>query len=193
MNKNEVFKIELSYIKNEEYRNSAEALLELAPDYFYEVPAASTGKYHPEFAQGERGLIRHTKVALKIAKDILDLEYTNSIFTDNEKDLMLIAIMFHDCQKLGNPKEKYTRFDHPILAANFIKENQDKTSLKDDEIDLITRTIKSHMGQWNTNMYSDITMSKPNDKYECFVHTCDYLSSKKYLNVKFDNNDNIII
>ena len=193
MNKNEVFKIELSYIKNEEYRNSAEALLELAPDYFYEVPAASTGKYHPEFAQGERGLIRHTKVALKIAKDILDLEYTNSIFTDNEKDLMLIAIMFHDCQKLGNPKEKYTRFDHPILAANFIKENQDKTSLKDDEIDLITRTIKSHMGQWNTNMYSNVILPKPNDKYEFFVHTCDYLSSKKYLNVKFDNNDNIII
>lgn len=193
MNKKEVFKTELSYIKNENHRKSAETLLELAPNYFYEVPAASTGKYHPEFAQGTGGLIRHTKVALKIAKDILDLEYTNNIFTENEKDLLLLAIMFHDSQKLGNPKEKYTRFDHPILAADFIKDNQSKTTLKDDEVELISKTIKSHMGQWNTNQYSNVTLPKPNNKYEYLVHTCDYLSSKKYLDVKFDNNDNIII
>lgn len=193
MNKKEVFKNELEYIKNENYRKSAEILLELVPDYFYEVPASSTGKYHPTFSQGEKGLVRHTKVAMKIAKDILELEYISQTFTEEEKDLLIIAIMFHDTQKLGDPQEKYTRFDHPLLAANFIKENQNKTTLNDKEIELICKAISSHMGQWNTNSYSNIKLPKPSDKYEFFVHMCDYLSSKKYLDVKFDENSNIIL
>ena len=29
------------------------------------------------------------------------------------------------------------------------------------------------------------------DKYEFFVHMCDYLSSKKFLDVKFDEDNNV--
>ncbi len=192
MTKKEVFKTEINYLKNPKYQENVKTLIELVPDYFFIIPAASTGKYHPQFAQGEAGLVRHTKAALKIAKDILSLEYMNNIFTNDEKDLLLIAIMFHDTHKLGVPKEKYTRFDHPLLAASFIKDNQDKTTFTDKEINIITKTISSHMGQWNTNSYSNITLPKPNDKYEFFVHMCDFLSSKKYLDVKFDKYNNII-
>lgn len=192
MTKKEVFKTEINYLKNPKYQENVKTLIELVPDYFFIIPVASTGKYHPQFAQGEAGLVRHTKAALKIAKDILSLEYMNNIFTNDEKDLLLIAIMFHDTHKLGVPKEKYTRFDHPLLAASFIKDNQDKTTFTDKEINIITKTISSHMGQWNTNSYSNITLPKPNDKYEFFVHMCDFLSSKKYLNVKFDKYNNII-
>lgn len=192
MTKKEVFKTEINYLKNPKYQENIQTLIELVPDYFFIIPAASTGKYHPQFAQGEAGLVRHTKAALKIAKDILSLEYMNNIFTNDEKDLLLIAIMFHDTHKLGVPKEKYTRFDHPLLAASFIKDNQDKTTFTDKEINIITKTISSHMGQWNTNSYSNITLPKPNDKYEFFVHMCDFLSSKKYLDVKFDKYNNII-
>ena len=192
MTQKEVFKTEINYLKNPKYQENVKTLIELVPDYFFIIPAASTGKYHPQFAQGEAGLVRHTKAALKIAKDILSLEYMNNIFTNDEKDLLLIAIMFHDTHKLGVPKEKYTRFDHPLLAASFIKDNQDKTTFTDKEINIITKTISSHMGQWNTNSYSNITLPKPNDKYEFFVHMCDFLSSKKYLDVKFDKYNNII-
>ena len=192
MTKKEIFKNEINYIKNLNYRKNVENLLELVPDYFFTIPAASTGKYHPQFAQGNMGLVRHTKVALKIAKDILSLEYMNNIFTNDEQDLLLIAIMFHDTYKLGVPKEKYTRFDHPLLAASFIKDNQSKTTFTNKEINIIAKTISTHMGQWNTNKYSPITLPKPNDKYDFFVHMCDFLSSKKYLDVKFDEEGNII-
>lgn len=192
MTKKEVFSKELEYIKNSNFKKNAENLLELVPNYFFEVPAASTGKYHPEYAQGLGGLVRHTKVALAIGNDLLSLECTDKDFTSDEKDLMLIAILFHDTQKLGDPQEKYTRFDHPILAAQFIKDNQRKTSFKDSEIEIITKSISSHMGQWNTNQYSDIVLPKPSSKYECFVHKCDFLSSKKYLNVAFDQKGDII-
>lgn len=192
MNKQKIFEIELEYIKNEKYKENAKKLLELVPDYFFEVPAASTGKYHPSFAQGFGGLVRHTKVAIRIAKDILELEYMNNGFTKDEKDLILIALLFHDSHKLGKTKEKYTRFDHPLLAANFIKENQEKTTFGAKEIELLTTTIASHMGQWYQSNYEDTILPKPKNKYEFFVHMCDYLSSKKYLDVKFDENSNII-
>ena len=136
MNKIEIFKQELNYIKNEKYKENTKKLLELVPNYFFEVPASSTGKYHPSFSQGSQGLVRHTKVALKIAKDILDLEYMSNGFNQNEKDLILIAILFHDTQKLGDPQEKYTKFEHPLLAANFIEEHKDKTSFTESEINL---------------------------------------------------------
>lgn len=192
MNKEKIFEIELEYIKNEKYKENTKKLLELVPDYFFEVPAASTGKYHPSFAQGEKGLVRHTKVAIRIAKDILDVEYMNNGFTQDEKDLILIALLFHDSHKLGKEKERYTRFDHPLLAANFIRENKEKTTFTDKEIELLASTIASHMGQWNKSEYSDVILPKPKNKYEFFVHMCDYLSSKKYLDVKFNENSNII-
>ena len=40
--------------------------------------------------------------------------------------------------------------------------------------------------------YSDIILPKPSDKYEFFVHECDYLASRKFIDVKFDENDEII-
>ena len=192
MNKKEYFKDELEFINNKRIKKSAEALIELIPDYFFKVPASSTGKYHPSFSNGDGGLLRHTKVATRIGKEILSLEYTNNLFTEDEKDLLITGIMLHDTQKLGNPEERYTRFDHPLLASSFIKNNQNKTQLTDAEIEIITKVISSHMGQWNTSYYSNRELAKPSDKYDFFVHMCDYLSSKKFLDVKFDENNRII-
>ncbi len=191
MNKIEMLRDELNYIKNERIKRSAENLIELVPDYFFEVPASSTGKYHPNFSQGSGGLLRHTKVATAIANEILSLEYTNSLFTEEEKDLMILGTILHDSQKLGMPEERYTRFDHPLLAASFIEENKERTELKDPEISFLKRIISSHMGQWNKSQYSNIELPKPTDNYEFFIHMFDYLSSKKFLDVKFDEKNNI--
>ena len=48
------------------------------------------------------------------------------------------------------------------------------------------------MGPWNTNYKGNEVLPKPKTKYENFVHMCDYLASRKYLNIKFDNNDDIM-
>ena len=65
--KTKVFEKELSYINNPRYKEGAQKLISLLPDYFFEVPASSTGKYHPSFALGSGGLVRHTKVAVRFA------------------------------------------------------------------------------------------------------------------------------
>ena len=175
MDKVEVFKKELNYIKNEKYRIVAKQLIELLPDYFFEIPASSTGKYHPQFAQGEGGLVRHTKVAVRMCYD--------------EKDLMLVALIMHDGLKSGLIKEKYTRFDHPLLVAKLIRENQDKINLTTGEINFLTQAIETHMGEWNKDFNDIEVLPLPKNKYQRFVHMCDFLASKKFIEVLFENNE----
>lgn len=189
MNKKDVFKKEYTYIANDRYRENAEKLVELLPDYFFKVAASSTGKYHPLFSLGDGGLVRHTKAAIRIAKELLDNNSIGHKFTSDEKDLLIISIMVHDGLKHGRTEEKYVRFDHPILIGEYIKENKDKLTLTDDEIDFIVKVTASHMGEWNTNSYSNVVLPLPKDKFQRFVHMCDFLSSRKFLDVKFENDD----
>lgn len=189
MEKIEHFKKELSYLKIEKYKQNAEILINLLPDYFFEVPASSTGKYHPSFALGEKGLVRHTKVAVKIAYELLNNPSIGDIFKDEEKDLMILGIILHDGLKSGLEKSQHTLFDHPLLISNYIKENKDKLTLTDNEILFLTNVIESHMGPWNKNEYSNVVLPIPKNKYQKFVHMCDYLASRKFLDVKFVNNE----
>ena len=192
MEKEKVFEKELSYIKNERYKKSAISLINLLPDYFFTVPASSTGKYHPSFALGDGGLVRHTKVAVRMAIEMFNDESITGAYTNNEKDLMIIALIMHDGLKSGLEKSTYTKFEHPILVCNYIKENMDKTDLNEKEINFITHVISSHMGPWNINSYSDVVLPKPESSRQRFVHMCDYLASRKVFDIKFDSNNNII-
>ncbi len=191
-NKINSFKKELEYINNTRYKKSAEVLVSLLPDYFFNVPASSTGKYHPSFSLGDGGLLRHTKAAVRIAKEMFNDESISGAYSKNEKDLMIVALIMHDGLKSGLKKSEYTKFEHPILVCDYIKENKDKTEFTDKEIQFITHVISSHMGPWNTNGYSDVILPKPTTRYQRFVHMCDYLASRKFLDVKFDKDNNII-
>lgn len=186
MDKVSYFDKEYYYIKDDKKREDLKYLVSELPDYFFEIPASSTGKYHPEFASTKNGLVKHTKVAIRIAKELLDNPGLNN-FKDNEKDIIIMALTLHDGLKKGNPEEKYTRVDHPLLSASFIRERKDKLSLNDEELDLLTRIISSHMGIWNKDFNDNEVLPIPKDKYERFVHMCDYLSSKKFINVEFDD------
>lgn len=186
MDKVSYFDKEYYYIKDDKKREDLKYLVSELPDYFFEIPASSTGKYHPEFASTKNGLVKHTKVAVRIAKELLDNPGLNN-FKDNEKDIIIMALTLHDGLKKGNPEEKYTKVDHPLLASSFIRERKDKLSLNNEELDLLTRIISSHMGIWNKDFNDNEVLPIPKDKYERFVHMCDYLSSKKFINVEFDD------
>lgn len=188
MNKIDYFNKEYSYIKDVRKREDLKYLVSELPDYFFEIPASSTGKYHPEFASSKNGLVKHTKVAVRIAKELLDNPGLNN-FKDNEKDIIIMALVLHDGLKKGINEEKYTRVDHPLLSAEFVKKHKDKLSLTSEELDLITRVISSHMGIWNKDFNDNEVLPVPKDKYERFVHMCDYLSSKKFINTEFNDID----
>lgn len=183
------FKTEASYIKDNILREDFLSLVNIIPDYFFSEAASSTGKYHPEFSLGDGGLLRHTKAACRIAKELLDNPIFGDKYTDHEKDLFIIAICMHDSVKRGIPIEKYTRFDHPLLASKLIKDNKSLLKMTSDDIIFICSTIESHMGPWNTNDYSNVILPIPKNKYQSFVHLCDYLASRKFLDIKFKDDE----
>lgn len=191
MNKVEQFEVELSYIKDEAIQEDCRTMIELLPDYFFHIPASSTGKYHPSYSLGEGGLLRHTKAAVRIGYELLQDPCIGNKYQDSEKDIMLMGLLLHDGLKSGVVQEKYTRFDHPILMANYIMDHKADLLMSDEELELLTSVIKTHMGPWTKDYNGEEALEAPKTKYQNFVHMCDYLASRKCLLVPFDNNNNI--
>ena len=190
MKKTDIFKKEINYVKDASRRKDLKTLISLLPDYFFEIPASSTGKYHPSFALGEGGLVRHTKVAVRIAYELLQNNTVGMKFTDKDKDLIIMALTLHDGLKSGTEHSKYTKFDHPLLVSKMIMENTDKLSLDIDDIRKMCSMIESHMGEWTYDSYQKKeVLPKPKTAEQRFVHMCDFLASRKFLDVKFKKND----
>ena len=189
MDREELFLDELGYIKDESYQDALLNIINLLPEYWLEEPASSTGKYHPEYALGKGGLLRHSKAAMRIGYELLNNPCIGDKYTDREKDLILMSLLVHDGLKLGIPQEKYTRFDHPILMGKFILDKKDEIGLNLEDATFMNDVIKTHMGPWTTDYDGNEVLEKPKTKYQNFVHMCDFLASRKCILVPFDDNN----
>lgn len=193
MDRLEMFVEELEYINDESYKKVLLNIINMLPEYWLHEAASSTGKYHPEYALGEGGLLRHSKAAMRIGYELLNNPCIGDKYTAREKDLMLMSLLVHDGLKLGDPQEKYTRFDHPILMANFIIDKYKELDLSKEDAKFMGDVIKTHMGPWTTDYNGNEVLERPKTKYQNFVHMCDFLASRKCLLVPFDNNSKISV
>lgn len=193
MDREKIFEKEFNYLKIDKIKKACLEVIKLLPDYFFEVPASSTGKYHPEYALGEGGLLRHSKAAMRIGYELLSDPSIGDKYTEKEKDLMLMALLIHDGLKSGMPKEKYTRFDHPILMADFLMDNEEVLGLEVEEIEFLGDVIKTHMGVWTKDYNGVEVLERPVTKYQNFVHMCDYLASRKVILIPFDKDNNVSV
>lgn len=174
---------ELATIKDKQIRRLTIDVLEKVNEKFFIEPASSTGKYHPDYAQGEGGLYRHTCAAVKIANSLLSLEYYDKLFSDGLKDYIRAAIILHDCCKSGIDFERpFTCHEHPLLACDLVRDVVGPC----EYTDAVCNLIKTHMGQWTKCKRSRIELPAPETTVQMFVHICDYLASRKFLEVKFD-------
>ncbi len=181
MDKLEIFKTELNYIKNPKIKKFTEEVLKQVPDYFWVMSSSTTNKYHPSFSVGEGGLVNHVKAAVRIAVDILSLEMMNK-YSDDEKDIIISALILHDCAKKGIPESKYTITEHPLVMVSFIENNAGlRNILEKDLLDKILDCIRTHMGEFNKDYKTrKEVLPKPKNKLQNIVHLADYLSSRKY-------------
>ena len=193
MDKEEMFLDELELINDEELSEALLKIIEMLPEYWFHEAASSTGKYHPTYALGEGGLLRHSKAAIRIGYELLSDPCIGDKYTSREKDLMLMSLLVHDGLKLGLPQEKYTRFDHPILMGKFILDNYKEIGITKEDASFMNDVIKTHMGPWTTDYDGNEVLEKPKNKYQNFVHMCDYLASRKCILVPFDENNNISV
>jgi hypothetical protein len=183
----------LPFIQDNDLRERLVLILdEYLPNYWFSVGASSTGKYHPSYAAGEGGLLRHSKAAMAIGYELLENPLFGNSFSAREKDLLLIALLIHDGIKYNFEKEEHTRFDHPVLMARFIMDNYQLWDISEEDATFMSNVVASHMGPWNTSKYDQTVLPVPETEAQKFVHLCDYLASRKLLNVYFDE-DGLII
>lgn len=185
----ELFKKELGFIKNSTIKRIVEVGIMNLPEYFFTVPASSTGKYHPQYALGDGGLLRHTKGATRIANHLLGLEQYKNEFSEDERDIILSALILHDGWKQGIKEEKtssFTTFNHPFDCAKWIVYGKCFENLNVDYRVEVGKLIISHMGEWNKGKGNDKDLPKPTTNAQKFVHMCDYLASRKDIEVLFD-------
>lgn len=187
MDKLSFFNEELAQIKRRDIKKFTQMGIEILPEYFFIIPASSTGKYHPSYALGEGGLVRHTKVAVRIALMLFE-NRTIQDFTEDEKDMIISALILHDGVKSGIPKQTYTLITHPLEVVKLIMSKQEIMNCVGKETSTtILRAVVTHMGQWNYDYKTrEKVLPTPENKIERFVHMCDYLSSRKALEFNFD-------
>ena len=161
-----------------EYYSKLKTLLYLyfilkVPEYFWTVPASSSGKYHPTFALGDGGLVRHTQMACEIAKEMFRLDHY-----DNCDPLhIMFALIIHDTFKSGHVDTGKTTYSHQSIAADELWDLHDRLSKgqfprMNGDVNFICSLVQTHMGQWSRTV--------PTTKDEFLVHLCDYIASRKY-------------
>lgn len=176
--KSDTFEKELSYINNVKIREFTKKCLEAAPDYFFTIAASSTGKYHPAFALGESGLVRHTKAAVLFAQSLLELDFYHKVA--EKHDEIIAALILHDSVKKGRNGSAFTVDKHPIFASELVRDVALENNIDDDFVNCIRGLIESHMGQWTKGI-----LPEPKTIEQKFVHQCDFLASRKFIDVIF--------
>lgn len=191
MNKKLYFKKEIATIKDEHLRSFAEYLRDNTPDYFFIIPASSSGKYHSEAELGLSGLMRHSMNVVRVLNYLLSLEQYKSKLTPRQCDMMRIAMLFHDAVKNGWNGSQYTLQNHPTLAKEWIYEMNTKFAnpLPEEDINFICGCVEAHSGEWNTNKKGVAILPKPSSLAEELCHLSDYFGSRVNIEIKYDEDD----
>jgi len=175
---NEVFESELQLISDLNLQQQVRNLLDKVDPRHETEPASSTGKYHPDFAHGSGGLIRHTKAVVMIANELCNTR------PDIDRDNVIAAAILHDMHKYDGTS-MHTCHEHPYLMAL----DAAAMNLPEEVVCL----IESHMGQWTKNKRSSIELPMPANDSEWLLHYADYLASRTWLKLTFDDCNNLVV
>ena len=173
-----LFEREINLIVNEDLRMAVKSYMdEETPDYFWTDGASSSGKYHPQFSQGEGGLVRHTKAVVMFAEELLRMS-SYAYMRDEYKDYVIAACLIHDCAKYGTGAEmdKGAYKEHAPNGAKLF----DLFMLESYGVhapEKLLDAVRTHMGQWSDKD------DKPFTPIDRCVHMADYMASRSFLDI----------
>ena len=173
-----LFEREINLIVDEELRMAVKSYLEEAtPDYFWTDGASSSGKYHPQFAHGIGGTVRHTKATVMFAEELLRMS-SYSYMRAEYKDFVIAACLIHDTNKYGvKDFDKSQYKDHAKNASKSFAEWCEQVFEFTPHY-LLLNAIESHMGQWSTDRED-----RPFTSVDRCVHLADYLASRSFIDI----------
>jgi uncharacterized protein (DUF3820 family) len=186
---------EIGDIKDANLKAFATELIANADDYFFVVPASSSGKYHPPFDLGDGGLVRHTRLVAYMARSLAE----SYCFSDYDTDCLIVAALAHDIKKQGNGDTGHTVWDHPILAMHYVQEIYGKTNFNvpADTIEKISNAVSSHMGKWGNEprfCKGNTPLPMPVTEFDKALQAADYVASRKEItDFKFRDTEEVNI
>lgn len=166
-----IFAHQLQEIKDGKLRAFAEYCLSKVPEYFFHIPASSTGKYHPPLDLGEGGLVRHSK---GVVQWYIELQRW---WEEPTEDEAIIALILHDSFKNGLGDEgqvKYTMKNHAEIASDQVFKWGKEFGVNDESLAKIYEGIRGHMGIW-----SSCFASRPQSQFAKKCSLADYCASRK--------------
>ena len=179
---NELLSYEVAQIDDDDIRNFVKMTLDNVDPIHRIKPASSTGKYHPKYASGEGGLIRHIKV---VVRNVIELIRATPA-VESEKDELIAAAIIHDMWKYPEGRDhEFTAFDHPALGGQWCKDHGFET---------IGRLVAAHQGIWTTSrQMPGFENEQPRKFDEWLLHYSDLMASRAYLACDFDEMGDVIL
>jgi len=153
---------ELWYIEDDEIRKkTARCFLTACPDYFWERPTTSTGKYHPEDERGKYGNVLHTKRVFIQYSNIASVDKDMDRLSEYEYSCGRSAALLHDMMKYGWPSDNntHTQDDHDVIASEVAQHLGDLPPE-------VYNPISAHMAKWGEG-------KKPETLNEWLLHRAD--------------------
>jgi hypothetical protein len=174
----------------EEMTKWLELCLDEAPEYFWTMPASTSGWYHSPEDNDKGGLIRHVRKTIIAAKELHQVYK----ITKEELDLIIAALVLHDTYRCGFTGRECLRNGsistdnmHPLYPRTGLKKVTPKDS---KDIDLVFRMIEGHYGIWSPipTLYPVITNGMNREEILItFVHLCDMIASRSNIDVKLNS------
>lgn len=162
------------------------------PDYFWTLPASSSGKYHPLDKNGNpESLVNHTKSVTRMLLTLINHPFVKNEFDSHEKDLMIASALLHDSVKYGYPvQEKHTTHIHPMMVVKLYPYGEFIPEFRNDFIE-ICKIISTHHGPWITSKKSEVVLPKVESKMQYYLHMADFLASRRYIHVDEEDSNEI--
>lgn len=152
----------------------------LIPDYWFEMPASTTSKYHSkQQCVTPGGQVVHCLLFKSILNHLLRLQHFKEKFDTPEiRDCLRCAPLLHDSFKKGINNSKWTVPDHPKIASEFVLKTKVKHDIEPMWKKYIAGLCEAHSGEWNKNRSGQVIMKYPENDGEMLIHMCDILSSR---------------
>jgi hypothetical protein len=158
--------------------------LQNAPDYFWTLPASTSGRYH----QGD-SLVTHVKNAFRFAVEVVYMQYrVAKVWGEEDSQIFLGAVLLHDLCRAGLPDQVRHGKDGKIHTDNlhplYVREHTRKLKMPDtgktcegvEWYERMMQAIQYHMGPWTP--LSDHMMMEPFAHLPNMVFACDFFASR---------------
>ena len=149
------------------------------PTYFWNMPASSTGRYHPQVVNSLGGLVKHTKLACWVLEElIISLHGIENVTSYKYYNEAVAAILLHDIFKFGSGEicSYEEARDHGANAALPILNH----SLNNESTKLLAIAVCHHMGKWSPIKLLEDKFNEDELEVISLVQLADYIASRPF-------------